>query len=258
MDAPSPALVRIALQGGAMGLFLGLGALLPRERDQKLLSRDLFVNLATGAGIFVLVAPLMRAIGDTLQLQLIALPDMHDGLRFLLSFLLLDFCRYWLHYAHHRVPFLWSFHRVHHTSERLDATSGLRMHAVDFLQLALLPILLFGVLMDTRSFADWVIPAAMSVGVFFDAFQHANIRMDLAKPWSRAWHMLLNNPHFHVWHHTRDGELRDGNYGNSLLVWDRLFGTDVTRPELPSALGIPDGQALRNDPLGLQLLRPRG
>ena len=50
--------------------------------------------------------------------------------------------------------------------------------------------------------------------------------------------MLLNNPHFHVWHHTRDGTEIDGNYGNSLLIWDRLFGTDVTQDKIPLELGI--------------------
>ena len=46
-----------------MGLFLGLGALLPRYSEQRFLNRDMLVNLATGAGIFVLVAPLMRWVG---------------------------------------------------------------------------------------------------------------------------------------------------------------------------------------------------
>ena len=56
---------------------------------------------------------------------------------FLATFLALDFLRYWLHRLHHRVPFFWQFHRVHHSSEHLNATSGLRMHAFDLVQLAL-------------------------------------------------------------------------------------------------------------------------
>ena len=73
----------------------------------------------------------------------------------------------------------------------------------------------------------------------------------------KIWHMLLNNPHFHVWHHTRDGMKIDGNYGNSLLIWDRLFGTDVTQDNIPSNLGIAADQALQNDPISLQMLRSR-
>ncbi|MEL6348765.1 MAG: sterol desaturase family protein, partial [Myxococcota bacterium] len=152
--------------------------------------------------------------------------------------------RYWVHRADHRIPWLWTFHRVHHSSERLDVTSGLRMHAVDFVQLSLIPIVLFGVLMDTSTFSPWVITAALGVGVFFDAFQHANLRFDIDAPLGRAWHLLLNNPHFHAWHHTRNGHHHDGNYGNTLVIWDRLFGSEVTQPELPEAFGVGGDQAL--------------
>ena len=131
------------------------------------------------------------------------------------------------------------------------------MHVVDFIQLACLPILLFVFLFDTHHVEEWVLPSAMSVGVFFDAFQHSNIKMDMSKPWNKMWHMLFNNPHFHVWHHTREGHQYDGNYGNTLLVWDRLFGTDVTQAHIPEELGISAEQALVNTPVSLQLLRAR-
>ena len=249
---------RVLIQGFVMGFFLLLGWLWPRNKS-PLLNRDLWINLCTGGSIFLLLAPLMRYLQISLHgfSSLISLPELPISLQFLFAFLILDFCRYWLHFAHHRVPFLWSFHRVHHSSEHLDATSGLRMHAVDFIQLGLLPILLFVILFDTRSFAEWIIPSVMLVGVFFDAFQHANISFDIQKPIQKIWHLLLNNPHFHVWHHTRDGMEIDGNYGNSLLIWDRLFGTDVTRENTPLELGITTEQALQNDPLSLQMLRSR-
>ena len=131
----------------------------------------------------------------------------------------------------------------------------LSLHVLDFLQLAMVPMLLFGVLLDVRDWAEWVLPAALSVGVFFDAFQHANLRFELSKPWNRAWHKVFNNPHFHVWHHTREGAIKDGNYGNSLVIWDRLFGTEVTESTIPPLLGVTAEKSLVNDPLSLQLLR---
>jgi sterol desaturase/sphingolipid hydroxylase (fatty acid hydroxylase superfamily) len=223
---------------------------------QPFIHPDLWINLFTGAAIFILVAPLMRLVGAHLEFFLVQLPSMPAWLQLTVSFLLLDFCRYWLHYAHHRVPFLWRFHRVHHSSENLDATSGLRMHAVDFVQLALLPIILFGVLIDTSGFAEWVIPTALSIGVFFDAFQHANISFPINHPLGRLWHSFLNNPHFHIWHHTADGNEVDGNYSNTLIIWDRVFGTDVTQKDVPSALGL-GHEPLKNSLLDLQLLKRR-
>ncbi|MBM74150.1 MAG: hypothetical protein CMK59_02010 [Proteobacteria bacterium] len=250
---------RVFLQAAVMGTFLILGVIYPR-RAQKLLSTDLWINVLTGGAIFLLVAPLVgwiKTLSLSTQFSLLSFPQASSWVHFLLMFLLLDFSRYWLHYAHHRVPFLWSFHRVHHSSESLDATSGLRMHVVDFIQLGCLPIFLFVFLFDTHQVEDWVLPYAMTVGVFFDAFQHSNIKMDMTKPWNKLWHLLLNNPHFHVWHHTREGHRYDGNYGNTLVVWDRLFGTDVTQSHIPEQLGISSEQALVNSPLSLQLLRSR-
>jgi len=159
--------------------------------------------------------------------------------------------------AHHRVSWLWTFHRVHHSAETLDATTGLRMHLVDFLQLSLMPVVLFGVLLDTSGWATWVLPAALSVGAVSDAFQHGNIRWSPNHPLARAWNLVLNHPHFHVWHHTRDGHLCDGNYGNALVIWDRLFRTEVTQPTPPPLLGLEGDQALVDSIVGWQLLRRR-
>jgi sterol desaturase/sphingolipid hydroxylase (fatty acid hydroxylase superfamily) len=100
-----------------------------------------------------------------------------------------------------------------------------------------------------------VVEAALAVGVVSDAFQHANIRMDMTRPLNRAWNTVLNNPHFHCWHHTRDGALRDGNYGNVLTIWDRIFGTEVTGDLPPERYGLPDKQQLQQTVLSLQLLR---
>jgi len=247
---------RVLLQGLAMGLFLGLGALIPREKNLGLIHKDLWINLLTGAALFIGIAPVMRWVAEQLELHLFLWSIDSVVVQFLLVFVLLDFVRYWLHFAHHRIPFLWFFHRVHHSTEHLDATAGLRMHAVDFVQLSLLPILLFGVFFDIRGFNAQVLPTALMLGVFLDAFQHANIKMDMSRPWNRCWHLFFNNPHFHVWHHTREGSKIDGNYGNCLLIWDRLFGTDVTQKEPPTLLGVCVEDALRNDPIGLQLLRP--
>ena len=188
---------RVLIQGFVMGFFLLLGWLWPRKKS-PLLNRDLWINLCTGGSIFLLLAPIMRYLQTSLDgfSSLISLPELSITLQFLFAFLILDFCRYWLHFAHHRVPFLWSFHRVHHSSEHLDATSGLRMHAVDFIQLGLLPILLFVILFDTRSFAEWIIPSVMLVGVFFDAFQHANISFDIQKPIQKNLAPLVEQPSF--------------------------------------------------------------
>ena len=241
------------LQATVMVLFLALGAAWPR-RQQPLVGRHTLVNLATGLLMFLVRLSLVGAVASRVELGLVDLRALPGAAQLLVAFLALDFTRYWVHRLDHRVPWLWTFHRVHHSSVHLDATAGLRMHVVDFLQLSAIPIVLFGLLLKVE---PWAFAAAMGIGVVADGWQHANLRLPAAHPFWRTWGLLLNNPHFHAWHHNDEGASRDGNYGNTLTVWDRLFGSDVTGEQPPAGLGLSADQALEVGVLGLQLLRPR-
>ena len=37
----------------------------------------------------------------------------------------------WQHRLVHKVPFLWRFHRVHHSDQKMETTSGIRFHPVE-------------------------------------------------------------------------------------------------------------------------------
>lgn len=246
------------VQIGAIGTFMVVGALFARKPSQRMINRDTVNNVVTGAVLFGLRIGVIAKIVQSIDVGLVdATSGLDPWMQFVLAFVLLDFSKYWLHRAHHRVGFLWAFHRVHHMSERLDSTSGLRMHVVDFVQLAFLPVFLFSVLLNTSGWAPWVIMAALAVGGVFDAFQHANLRWNAQTRFGRLWGHVFNNPHFHAWHHTRDGALCDGNYGNTLVIWDRMFGSVVTQDELPDAFGLESDQALENSLVSMQLLKRR-
>jgi sterol desaturase/sphingolipid hydroxylase (fatty acid hydroxylase superfamily) len=249
--------IEVLIKAGAMGGFVLLGAWLPRDAEPRLINRDLVLNLVNGVLLVVFIGQGVAWLAPTLRLGLVALPVQADWARLLIAFVLIDFFRYWLHRAHHRIPFLWSFHRVHHSAEHLDATTGLRMHPVDFVQLALLPIVVFTVVLDTSDWPSWVLSGALGIGVIMDPFQHGNIRWNPKHPLAKLWNLALNHPLFHSWHHTRDGALCDGNYGNALVIWDRLFGSDVTGSEPPELMGLEEDQALDNSVSGWLLLRPR-
>ena len=244
--------VLFVVQIVAHGLGLGLAALWPREA-RPLLNRESLVNVLTGAGLYglKLVIGLTGVLG--LNAGCFAVGGLTTGpIQALFAFLVVDLARYWLHRMHHRVAFFWQFHRVHHSVRSLDSTAGFRMHLVDFVQLSILPVLLFGVLFDTTRWEWWAVPVAMIPGVVADALEHSNTRW---APRNRALLYLFNNPLFHSWHHVRDAILCDGNYANALPVWDLLFRSNVTRPAPPDALGLPEDQDLASDALGLQLLR---
>jgi sterol desaturase/sphingolipid hydroxylase (fatty acid hydroxylase superfamily) len=244
------------IQGVSLATFLLVGGLVPRKSDQPILTRDSVRNVLNGGLLFGVRVSLVAWLASFMQMGLIDLSlDGVPAAQFLVGFLVLDFFRYWLHRAHHRVPWLWTFHRVHHSAERLDSTVGLRMHLVDFLQLSLLPVLLFECLFITSGWAPGVLEAVLAVGVVMDAFQHGNIRWNPRHPLARAWNLALNHPLFHSWHHTRDGHRCDGNYGNALVIWDRLFRSEVTGDEPPPLMGLGPDQAIEESLLGWLLLR---
>ena len=249
---------------GAIFFFIGLGGAHPRFQ-QPMVTRDTFINVVTGLLLFTVRLGVLYALAKVsfLDVGVVTLSSLtHPALQFLLAFLALDLARYFVHRLSHRVPILWSFHRVHHSTERLDPTAGLRMHLVDVLILTAIPLTIYGGLFDVSTFAAWVVPMALLTGVVFDAYQHSNIsmRMDgggVGVLINKGWDLLLNNPHFHSWHHTRDGHLRDGNYGNVLTIWDRIFRTCVSGEKHPQNLGLPDDQALVVGVIAMQRLTAR-
>src|SRR5258708_19835505 len=52
-------------------------------------------------------------------------------LQFFLAIVVADVTEYFVHLAFHKVPFLWRFHAVHHSSKALDWIAGSRSHFVD-------------------------------------------------------------------------------------------------------------------------------
>jgi sterol desaturase/sphingolipid hydroxylase (fatty acid hydroxylase superfamily) len=134
------------------------------------------------------------------------------------------------HRLTHTVPFLWRFHSVHHSIERMDWVASARLHPFDqaFTQAcALAPLVVLGY--GGGAFAG--------IAVFFTLlalFQHANVRLRF--PGVR-W--VVNTPEWHHWHHSIDPEARDKNFG--LPVLDKLFGTAyLPKDRRPTGFGVTD------------------
>jgi sterol desaturase/sphingolipid hydroxylase (fatty acid hydroxylase superfamily) len=147
------------------------------------------------------------------------------------ALVLKDFIDWCAHYLMHRVPWLWQFHKVHHTLEELDSVGSFRFHFVELalVGLAYVPLFLLGI--DER-----VLLATAVFGTLVSHLSHSNLRLD----WGPlSW--ILITPQFHAWHHRRilHGE-RGANFAVVLCIWDRIFGTvDLsTEEELPDALGF--------------------
>lgn len=130
-----------------------------------------------------------------------------------------------IHLAMHKIPLLWRIHRVHHTDPFLDVSTTVRFHPFEFLIST--PVVLAGVL------AMGVSPVTLLIYELLDAvmavFTHANIR--LPGRTDRILRSLLVTPDMHRVHHSTWQPETDSNYGATLSIWDRLFGTYRVKTE---------------------------
>jgi sterol desaturase/sphingolipid hydroxylase (fatty acid hydroxylase superfamily) len=135
-----------------------------------------------------------------------------------ITFVALDLAVWWQHRALHEVPWLWRFHRVHHTDEMLDVTSAFRFHPLELagstLSKGLVAALLGAPPAAVLAF-DVLLTAASE-------FTHANVRL----PWRLEQNLglVLVTPRIHRVHHSVRLDESRRNYGTLLSCWDRLFG----------------------------------
>jgi sterol desaturase/sphingolipid hydroxylase (fatty acid hydroxylase superfamily) len=139
-----------------------------------------------------------------------------------LTILFLDLvAQYFVHYLLHKVRWMWRLHVVHHSDTRVDATTGVRHHPVDFFireSFALVAILLLG-----APLAFYVFYRLLSI--LFTFWTHANIKLPGKLDYLLSW--IIVTPNMHKFHHHHELPWTDSNFGNVLSVWDRLFGTLV-------------------------------
>ena len=137
-------------------------------------------------------------------------------LQFVEILLVVDLTTYWVHRAFHKVPFLWSFHAIHHSSLEMDWLAGSRMHLVDVVvtrAAGFLPVFVLG-------FSQGALLAYLAFVSIHAVYIHANVR------W--RWPLLrwiIATPEYHHWHHSSEDEGLDKNFAGFLPLWDVVFGT---------------------------------
>lgn len=128
----------------------------------------------------------------------------------------LDFSLYSVHWLSHRVAWLWRFHAIHHSSERLYWLNGERRHPLHAGMMAT-PGLLFVVLMGAPAMAVGAWLGLLAVHL---AFQHSNLDYRVG-----PLRYVIGAAEVHRWHHKREYEDAQVNFGEFWMVWDHIFGT---------------------------------
>lgn len=139
--------------------------------------------------------------------------------QFGLIFILADFIQWNVHRLLHRVPWLWEFHKVHHSVKEMGFAAHLRFHWMEtfvYKSIQYVPLAMIGF-----GLQDFFI--MHMVTLLIGHLNHANLNIDYG-----PLRYVLNNPKMHIWHHVKQmpNQYPNGfNFGISLSIWDYIFGT---------------------------------
>jgi sterol desaturase/sphingolipid hydroxylase (fatty acid hydroxylase superfamily) len=131
-----------------------------------------------------------------------------------LAVFVIEFGQYWMHRVMHNWTPFWLTHAPHHHITQLNAMKGAVGNPIELFLISLSVLALFD-LPDTAKFAAFNVMGVIST------FAHANVRAD-PPIWYSYFFTTIRN---HSLHHSVPYEDTRHNYGNSLILLDRIFGT---------------------------------
>lgn len=187
-------------------------------------------ELLKGATIFLMALTLSSLSISTLKIWPANLPIV---LQLVFALVITEFGSYWYHRLAHETFTGWRFHSLHHAPKILYFFNASRFQIFDLLMInfcGILPLILFGAPKEI------VILATVFSGLH-GAFQHANIRLKYG-----FLNYIIATSDLHRWHHSKNMEHCNSNYGNNLIIWDLVFGT----------FNLPKSKVQAADDIGIQ------
>jgi len=130
-------------------------------------------------------------------------------------FLLTDLVWYWYHRLAHEINAFWAVHVVHHQSEDFNYTVSARITVFQAVVRGM-----FWCVLPFLGFPALMVSVFLLIHGLFPFFIHTQA---LGK-W--GWfEKIMVTPTHHSIHHASNPEYLDRNYGDVLIIWDKLFGT---------------------------------
>ncbi|MFY0595554.1 MAG: sterol desaturase family protein [Cognatishimia sp.] len=229
------AAIRLGVFFGLFIVLAGVETLIPRRPRQHSRTSRWVTNWAMSllnSGTLQLMAFLLPALAAGAAFDaatngwgLFNLLDALLWAEVILAILIFDFAIWLQHLITHKVPLLWRLHQVHHADRDIDVTTAIRFHPIEIAFSMLLKIGLVYAL-GPSVFAIVLFEIMLNGTAMFN---HSNIRLPLGL--DAVVRRVLVTPDMHRVHHSVHRHEHDSNYGFSLSIWDRIFGTYIAQPE---------------------------
>tara|TARA_Y100000814_G_scaffold277745_1_gene239002 strand:- start:218 stop:1465 length:1248 start_codon:yes stop_codon:yes gene_type:complete len=151
---------------------------------------------------------------DNLAIESLSIEN--QWLSILIAFIVLDFTGYWMHRLSHRVNIFWNRHIIHHSSEEFNLSCALRQsvsHAFKFSAILMIPAAVMGINKE-------VFIVLAPIHLFMQFWYHTRLidKMGFLE-------YVIVTPSHHRVHHAINPEYIDKNYGQILIIWDKIFNT---------------------------------
>jgi len=142
---------------------------------------------------------------------------------YILCLVAIDFFRYWAHRVGHRQRMWWATHVTHHSSRKYNFSVSFRLGWTQYFKI------IFFVPVAMMGFHPLVFFIVHQIEVLYQFWIHTEYIKKLPKPIE----YIFTTPSHHRVHHATNPQYIDKNYGSTLIIWDRIFGTfepEVERP----------------------------
>jgi alkylglycerol monooxygenase len=197
-------------------------------------------NIQCGLGQLILELPLKSflILPYVYLLKKLSIFDLQiNSITYIISFISTDFLHYWYHRLHHRIPFLWKIHSVHHQPEYFNYTVGLRLPWLH--KLTVFP---FYFAQAILGIPIEIFLLSVSVHAILQLWNHTEL---IEGKWGFI-NKILVTPSQHRVHHGKNQIYIDKNFAAIFSIWDVLFKTFTLETEKVE-YGITNGV----DPLDL-------
>ncbi|PIP91388.1 MAG: sterol desaturase [Bdellovibrionales bacterium CG12_big_fil_rev_8_21_14_0_65_38_15] len=162
---------------------------------------------------------------ESIQFGLLSIIKLSETLKIILAVIYLDLCIYWQHVVFHKIPFLWRFHRMHHTDLDFDVTTASRFHPIEMLLSLIIKFVVIA-LIGAPAFAVFCFEVILNTSSMFN---HSNIAIPTSI--DRFLRRFIVTPDMHRIHHSIYSSETNSNYGFFLSWWDYIFHSYKQSPK---------------------------
>jgi len=162
------------------------------------------------------------------------------ALQYVAAFLILDFLGYAQHRMAHAWGWWWELHKIHHSAQSFNMITAYRTHVLEAVPRSIVYGLALAVTGDLNAFVFYAVLLE---------FVNLVLHSDMQYRWGWLENVLVT-PRNHRIHHSTEARHHDKNFGFTLIVWDRLFGTFYRpRDDEEIRIGLVDNPFNKSNPL---------